>query len=472
MLSLQITPSDFKNNLGKFYTFKGLAFTLLICNIVLVICATLIFNWFSKLGFLTNTDAYINFSVRSIITIACINLVAIFFWVIARSNPIIPKNRIGVIFAAHTDEEYTDLINKLFLQFKDEVNKKNLTDKITYKKLTPHKRITNKEQAHKLIEETGARLVIFGYYKKGKIKNLDVQGLPSISFTIRHRPIRVQEYSKLLPYISSALMFRNFIFKESDSFIEKQALLSNLEEVSSYFVGLSLLLDGEIEISKEIFERLFLSLKPGINAKSGMKNVNFYRAVLSCLANEYKIHLNIEYKSNLINNIRLRSADTDAEKCQFWLTQLENIQALDEDYYLTNAIIHFHYDRIPQALQSAEKAKYMCSFDNPTPRLSVAFLYLWKGNYKRALKEYYRLGKKTPYSIQIISDVIVFIDNLIKNEPNRPELYFALGFINDAFFDQQNALVDYTVFMEKAPKTGEWCLLHDYVNRRIKELTQ
>src|SRR5207247_10131696 len=117
---------------------------------------------------------------------------------------------------------------------------------------------TNHNYAHKLIKETGSRLVVFGSVHSGKIKDKLVEGFRTISFTVRHRPLESGEVIPVAATLAGAIAFRPFIFSDTESFIEKSLVIENIGEVACLFISIALSLDGRVEDSIPMIDYLLV----------------------------------------------------------------------------------------------------------------------------------------------------------------------------------------------------------------------
>jgi tetratricopeptide (TPR) repeat protein len=270
--------------------------------------------------------------------------------------------------------------------------------------------------------------------------------------------------------LSAALAYRTFVIREKESFIDRDIVNKNITEVSLFFIAMGLTLDGKVWKSREILEGLLSDVRDKVKANpQNMQLKSFYGSIMSCLSITLLSIFRHIYENHLIENITDRSCDNYAENC---LEVLNRLVSLDRkplyDYYVNIAIIYFHFGKIRASREAIEKAKKIAP-NNAVPHFSSAFLYLWKDDIKKALKEYSRAKKQLP-DVGVALRVLLFLQGLLRVQPEKIQLLFSLAFVNDYFFDKVQAKRDYELFIEKAKGNPVYVPLCDYSSKRILEL--
>lgn len=243
-------------------TFKALIFFILLTNFSLFSIFSFSYFTFDKVKLLETPEEFKNFVFVLAGIYGIINLSIILLWIYWRNVHHIPISGIGIIFAPHSDPECNDLVYRLYDQFKLDLEKRKPTDQITYKILPENRIVRNHDDAINLLTATGARLVIHGFVQKGKIKNEQVEGFKTISFTLRHRTLRQAERKPVMHALASALAYRKFTAYEKNSFFEKDVVIENISEVSCFFISMGLALDGKLESSRKILENVLINMEP------------------------------------------------------------------------------------------------------------------------------------------------------------------------------------------------------------------
>lgn len=140
------------------------------------------------------------------------------------------------------------------------------------------------------------------------------------------------------------------------------------------------------------------------------------------------------------------------------------------DYYLQKAIILFHFNKIKSSFDAVRKAQKLAPTNSPGPHFSFAFLYLWNEDYTRALREYRKAERCTISGIDFILDIILFLQNLYKNCPEKKQLLYALAFINEKYFDRVQAIKDYHTFISETNSIPRMAVLRSHAIRRLSFL--
>jgi hypothetical protein len=170
-------------------TFKGLIGFLLVAYGLLAILDSVSLFILKNAQLLDNIGYFLKFAFISAGIYGFVTLCIIALWAYWRSIPKIRAGKIGIIFAPHSDLDCTELIQRLFGKFKLNCEKLKLTTDLSFKLLPDNFIVKDSEDAHKLIQQTGARLVIHGQIQRGKLHDESMEGFKPISFTIRHRSL-------------------------------------------------------------------------------------------------------------------------------------------------------------------------------------------------------------------------------------------------------------------------------------------
>ena len=102
----------------------------------------------------------------------------------------------------------------------------------------------------------------------------------------------------------------------------------------------------------------------------------------------------------------------------------------------------------------------------------MAFLALWEGDFNEALKYYARARRGDTSDARMVTGVLAFLEHTAENNPDRPEVHFALGIVNDAFFDAVTANGEYDEFIRAAGSDRKFAALVNYAQTRLPALQQ
>lgn len=451
-------------------TFKALFAFIVFLNIFFSSIVPVLYFILNNLEQINTPENFKNFIFISIAVWGILHVIVVLIWLFWRKVFAFPVGKIGILFAPHADSECNDLIIKLFERFTLDLSKKGMDDIITYRLLPQTQIVKNNDEARELLHKTNARLIIHGFVQKGKIKNEEFEGFKSITFLLKHRNLEQNEIKPVTSVLANALAYRAFIASESNSFIEKQVVIENLSEVASFFISMGLTLEGKLAESHKIL----LSLKKTIDVKlQNPKHSPQLKLFKNSIIRNLTVTLNASYfsiyRNHLIDNITSRSHDKYAKECMSYLSELVLINRQSSDYLLKKAIIHFHFGEITEAFACVKKAKKLAPRSGPGVHFSLAFLHMWTGDYIASLKEYKRASRYALESI-FIMDVLLFLQSISNNNLSRFEIIYALGFVNEKYFDKTKAISDYTKFIRLSDGIEKLIILRDFAINRLKTL--
>jgi len=385
---------------------------------------------------------------------------------------------VGVLFAAHGEPECDDVLSTLYDQFRLDLEARSLNGLIAHSLLPQRYLIKNHAEATKILETTGARLVVYGNVQQGRIKGLQTKGFKQISFTVRHRQLNQEEILPLAKTIAGALALRAFSFNDTNSFIEKGVVAENISEVSRFFIGAALALDGKVQESISLLEELRIEVELK-KAKTKPKEATrqpqldlFYASIKDVLKYAYTRRLSMFYDTEIVDFITRRTIDQHVKRYEELVDQLEKVTQDRREWDLSRAIVAFHFGNYPEANRLIKNAKEFFPKTNPAPYLSKAFLALWQGSYPTALKDYYKASRCKEVDTSMIIGIIRFFHGIIEEHPEKRQLRFGLAFINDWFFDQESAEREYDLFLRDTTGVQERGLqvLRQHADIRLREL--
>ncbi len=454
-------------------TFKGLVGLSIILNSMLL-CFVLPGAYFilTKTDVITIATHYAIFFVYCALFVGLANLLLFCTWAYWRTLPVASDGKPEILFAPHADEEASDLVYRLYKELCEDIAARQMQHILKCRHLSENHMVRNHADAHELVIRSGARLVIYGTVAKGKIKGDDVEGFRTISFTVRHRNLSPNERTPVMKNLAAAFAFRTFCVKNKNSFIEHDVVIRNISEVTRFFIGLGLTLDDKLEEPLSLLEPLLKDVEKKAAAQADNPQLAlFSESIKSCLTFVLQATFNRTYEAGLIDHITQREYDPQARECEGVLNKLLALDKRTSSFYLGRAIIRFHFDDIDGAFAAADHAKRLAPFNNAAPHLSLAFLHLWRKNYRRAFMQYMRAGKCKDCNIQTVTSALQFLNTMALLNPDRQELLFALAFVNDQFFDQNVALRDYQTFLtsKSAEDLSEFTT---FAERRIKRIRE
>ncbi len=202
-------------------TIKGLIVFYFFINPILMFFVPVAYFVFKNIKFIETTTSFLIFIFSVIIFFILVNLGILIIWFYWRRIPRISEPNIGVVFAPHSDSECSDLIYTLYEQFKLDISKRRLSNKITHKILPKNHVIKDHIDARNLLDKTNAKLIIHGYIQKGKINDEITEGFKTISFTLKHRTLLPAERDPVLRDLAAAMAYRTLHQEEKIVLLKK-----------------------------------------------------------------------------------------------------------------------------------------------------------------------------------------------------------------------------------------------------------
>jgi tetratricopeptide (TPR) repeat protein len=400
----------------------------------------------------------------SVTSLVAFNLAAFLIWQTWRHIPHFLNDEIGILFAPFSDSDCADLVLSMHSQLERELKQGQPIKNIRCH-LIPYKiELNDHEKVTKILSNSGARVIVYGVLQKASVQGRQVEGFHKITFGMRHRALAEAEVEAVHDSISQAIHDLMFTFESDNSFIERSIVISNISEMSRYFIGLALALDGDIERSIPILRELLGEIDKKSKASS------FRQPVADALVHALEQKSAAIYES-MVDNITQPEANAQALAVQETITEIQQYSADKKKYDLTLAVIAFHFGDTRQAKRLLFSLRKMFKKRrDASVLLSLGFIYLWEGNYSMALGKYrHILTNGDVLGIGSFLNVIRFIDGLIQHHPEKPELLFASAFLNEQFFDAKTATREYEIFIASTV-SAEMIDLHRYAEARIKNL--
>lgn len=448
-------------------TVAGLFVFAVILNGILCPIGAWLFNILKDIKFF-NPEALLVFLFTIMILIFIANMLLVIVWRYWRSLPKFQPYENSILFAPHYNLECAKLVQSIYEMFVFELKRRVPSEKIKTTFLPQHWAVKNSDEAHHLLIETGARLIVYGDIDQGKKDGEVIKGFKNVSFTLRHRDLREWERKAVAEDLVSALAYRAFTVKETNSFIENDVVANNLSEVALFFVALALTLESNLDIAIDILRELHLNIDKSLKFKKNAPHFkNFLQAIRRCYSVALDAKFTKFYDANLVGNVTNRDHDEQFLYGQKLLTELVKIDPGKSSFHLRQAIFDLHFGDVDQAFKNISKAKNLTTANDPAPHFSFAFLCLWKKQYKRAINEYSKVLITDNHYLNVYGPVLDFIQSFNQRFPDRPEFIFSLGFMNQNFYDISKAIEDYSLFLKKTDGKNEYTPLVDYTKKQL-----
>ena len=445
------------SNLFKKYFYSPLG--LVLGNVLISISIILPFDSFLEKGIPS-------FSTRLFIY-AVINMLWILFWICLRNYyPKKKEDKIGMIICVGTEndkqtlrirKDFVEGINNLLKQnnlyglfhiivlqdykairtsdiLREYIEKKSeLIRKKMFKEL---RKYAEYKRFDKINKKINGHFYIWGTIKERKdIENKYILNLDAL---VTHRPIKLdiserfsQEFQKFFP--------REISFFEKIE-VDGFKMTSNYIVLAArYITGVAALLSGDPFIAYKLHNGL-------------EEEINKYRPIpppLIQVLEGLKEYLFLEL---ILKGKHYNYVENDLEKSKEYYDKAGKIKSNDYAILVFGSIYSFLAEKnLQKSLEYLKRASKISTNDY-TWLYNRAFLHMYDEKFDLALKDYKKLAKLSfQGEDKIITECIRFNEKLLKNEPEKKQSLFILGFLY--YFKEKNlpmALEKFEKYMKDA----------------------
>ena len=122
-------------------------------------------------------------------------------------------------------------------------------------------------------------------------------------------------------------------------------------------------------------------------------------------------------------------------------------------------------------MQAISKAQKCAPRADPSPDFCFAFLSLFGGEFRSSRASYKRaLSKKGSHDSALIMEIVEFIQQTLEAYPDKFQLHFALGLLNQEILDRLRAEEEYRLFIKKAKGDPYYSKFVDEAKKRLEKL--
>lgn len=295
----------------------------------------------------------------------------------------------------------------------------------------------------RVLERTRCVFLISG---KARLRNINKQPtyVLDLSSAVLHSLIPEEISRRLAQEMSELLPGRGLISSDNDLFgFEITATLTHL--AVRYIIATAAMLSGDFELSR----RLWKELRPHLNAVKGPLPP-FVKQSIKLMKERIPHNITVTHLSQARSLHTQWRKDRNPEHLALikqHLDQAENYSPYFYDTWLLKALYWFVAERnIAMARQELRKC---AGIEDPTWRLSEAFLFAYSGKLMEAFRIYRTVMNRSPSpGSSVLVEVEEFIHWVVQEEPGRVQLHFCLGVINYlGKGDSQQARTDFEAFL-------------------------
>jgi len=407
---------------------------------------------------------YSTFNVLRALLLVLLILLVFYIWQITNTIPVTHKGLIGIVFSIKYEEEAEakqieiDLIRTL----------RNLIDTDLHGSKTTliilpsfvSNSLNTIVEYKTILKKTRGRLLFYGAARK---RNHESVHFIDFNVLVNHDPIPQPLSDVFSRDISQTVPLKFLVPVESE--LLKFELTSKLIDVGSrYILGVASMLSGNVGYA----ETLFLGIEERLPSISSQERAPIITTALKQRFIElYTMWLNAIYAYYFQNRDKesLTFAENVADRllrhdsCNYQALLVKTIAAF---------ILHRNIPLVKELLSRCQGIK------DAAWKYSQAFISTYEGNLDTAHDQYREAFRENSPNDRIAVECEDFINIVLKEEPGRKQLYFALGLINyNSKCDYASALRDFITFLESDTSMVSHQILklvHDLITRCNEKL--
>lgn len=350
--------------------------------------------------------------------------VTVFIWLQLVKVPKTKKNKIGFVIALNSENDeqrrvvQDDFIKEIELVLEDAKRVVNF-DIIVLPKWHAEK-IHNSDTAVKYLKSCRAHLLMNGDTRKRRVKG-KYQYVFRLHQTVLHRIIPMDVSDKLSADFGA--IFPSKLSISEDNQIEGMEIASNwMSEAAKYFIAMAACVSGDVVLA----EQLLINIK---NSKL-LKSIKTQKGVGRIRTRSVERLVEIYYMTSkmILDRWGVSHNNELMDELDVVLTKMASInQSNNYVWKLRKAI--WYFVTTGNTVEARKLVLSCAGSSDATWRYSVAFLYAFDGDLKKAIQAYNK-GFARPAIKGIAVEVEAFISWAVTVYTDKYQLYFCLGYIN------------------------------------------
>ncbi|MDD2805631.1 MAG: hypothetical protein PHV33_08755 [Elusimicrobiales bacterium] len=382
-------------------------------------------------------------------------------WGYIRRVPRFPKDRIGVLLSSQGDEDVEKDVEYIEQEIRAKIKGSKYSSLFIVKRLPENRIVRDAAAANAIRQKSGALVFIWGTYSKGRISGKEYRGFAGgkLNFTYPFPAQYIQYRTGYQKDIGCGVAGRAWMFASENELIEREFVVDNIFDVARYIVASCLLYFGNLHVGKGLLKEIIVNPSGKWIGKSERAVVEFVQNIKSKMAwVDVKIAQQIYNSHIFVDGVLFRDEKLLNDILKHTEASLNNSPSAEA--YLLRAIAYFLKGDLKCAKDTALNIKKR-EPKNPAPEYSLAFLYAYEGDLKRAERRYVRaLDATHNATADFISHILQFPYAVLRLEPNRVGVHYALGLLHKELADKMLAAEHFNKFIEEAAKQSadlsEW----------------
>lgn len=376
-------------------------------------------SWFILFFVLNQFDVSKTFKIIAFITVS---LCIFILWLHYKRIPKTPKGKVGfaVSIQCPDESEQRKICDDFIVTLNGLVEGGKIGSTFHFIYLPQHisASINNFDDAHKLIYKTNSIFLIFGRVRLRKIGGnehhvLDLNGV------VRHNSARDEMHTQLNNEFGELFPKRINIASEND--LLAFDFTSNLTDcIAKYIIGIASFISLELDYSEKLFQ----------DVQRKLDAFNTDLPTITKLRERIPIRLSEIHMTMALILLQKWQSDRNTEVLKEVRHNLDKIDPAFEGQYqyllLSTNEAFLNGRRIEEALEYAKRCK---KYDDPSWHFNIAFLEAYRNNLKLSIQQY-RICEKYEILPRTLSEIEDFLVWIIKEEPDKYQFYYCLGFFN------------------------------------------
>jgi tetratricopeptide (TPR) repeat protein len=300
------------------------------------------------------------------------------------------------------------------------------------------RKLQENTNTEKVLRKCNAQMLLYGSVKRRNIQGKEMH-LLNVEGMVRHSPIPVEISKRFADDFGNAIPRKLMLTTESDALIFESA--SAWFDLSArYVIGVAAYLSGAVAYA----ERMLLQVE------ESLKSLKSAPPFLQSIAKKLPVRFMELYTNwqNAVHDAYDMTGNIELLKFQEQLN--DKLLARDPKNYsacLGKSIAEFVLRRNVQ--KAKEYVRRTNNSKDATWLYNLAFLLCYEGDLQNSHEEYRKAFRKPTENIIAPIQCEEFIQKILLAEPDKHQLYFALGLINyNAKKDYASARNDFSAFLK------------------------
>ena len=391
-------------------------------------------HWYSKIGLIValifslitsvTITSSLGLETSVALTLIAIILIALFcYWLFSMKPPKTPKNKIGFLISisSSNEDDARKVKEDLVVPLMQLVKTGKAGKSFHFMELPQHlaERCLDPDQAQLIRAQSGAHFMLFGRMRKRLLDDGKMHHFFDFEGAVAHQPISDQVSKSISAEFSELLPRKVQILPEND-LLSFQFTSEWAEIVAKYIIGIAAACSGDIVYAEQLYD--------DVKQRLGTQNNSF--PVFAKLNERLPVRKAEIYEAMATSIHRQWAESKDQSLMSQVKSYLDKIEESQKERPAVNALSAICAIVIDKDVDTAMNfVKKLPQQTYPVWNLNMAFLYGYKGDLKHSIQQY-RAAAMLQIEVDTINQVEDFLNWAIKENPEKYQLHYCLGFFN------------------------------------------